>query len=83
MNQIYQKLLNFPAMAKQKPALIKSQKSWLNYRETQCNYVEALYAGTIYSSVSSGDCVNDITRDRFNQLKDLWNQWNKNREDSF
>lgn len=65
-----------PAQSSLKESLIKSQKAWLTYRDSWCEYISGIsaytkdglmFTGSI-SKVEYPNCLNNITEDRIKKL---------------
>ena len=50
------------------PALEKSQAAWIGYRNAECEYREALYAGGSGGGIAKVSCMVGLTRERLTEV---------------
>ena len=50
-------------------ALRTAQRAWMRFRDAQCVYVAALYAGGSMQPMQQGACLEEVTRTRIKQLR--------------
>lgn len=53
------------------PSLDVAQKNWLAYRDAQCDYIAASFAGGSGAGIAEGSCLITLTRERTTQLMSM------------
>ena len=70
LNENYKGLLSKLAK-KRKGELQEAQRTWIKFRELNCNFYRSAYEGGSLAQVAVNDCVLDATTDRASELKRL------------
>ena len=55
----------------------KIQRAWIKFRDLNCNYSATLYRGGTLAPLIYSNCMERLTRERTNQIPDLFTEWNK------
>jgi uncharacterized protein YecT (DUF1311 family) len=73
LNSVYKQLMAI-SDKKDKSLLIKTQKDWIKFRDSNCEFVSSeVEGGTIHTSVQIG-CLEEMTKARVKDLKVILNR---------
>jgi len=65
----------FPSLSEtMKTDLRASQRAWIAYRDTTCDFSASLYEGGSFAGVAYSDCVRQITTDRLEWLSGIFGE---------
>jgi len=68
LNKVYKQVLKI-LTEKEKQLLIKAQKDWLKFRDSQCQFEVEQYNGGSIQPLMHANCLKERTKDRIDDLK--------------
>lgn len=71
LNKVYKELLSKIPSRKEKDLLIKAERAWIIYRDTQAEYLQEQYDGGSFQQTVYFEALIELTEDRIRQLKEF------------